>query len=88
MDLKFIKTELEKLTALVATWSDDAFIASIERDIALDKIKNIYNAMRFEAQPIVPIAAAAVPVVEEAINTEDEADVKDEPRNAWRGIYS
>lgn len=83
MDLKFIQSELEKLTAMVASWNNDEAVATIERDIALDKIKNIYNAMRFEAQPIAtPIIPAPVtePEIEPSNNTDEpqeEPEVKD-----------
>ena len=83
MDLKFIQSELEKLTAMVASWNNDEAVAAIERDIALDKIKNIYNAMRFEAQPIAtPIIPAPVtePEIEPSNNTDEqqeEPEVKD-----------
>ena len=47
MNIEFIKSEFEKLTLILRSWKEDHNISAIERDIVLDKLKNIYDAVRF-----------------------------------------
>lgn len=47
MNIEFIKSEFEKLTLILRPWKEGQNISSIERDIVLDKLKNIYDAVRF-----------------------------------------
>lgn len=49
MNIEFIKSEFEKLSLIIRTWNAGESVAAIERDIALDKLKNIYDALRFDA---------------------------------------
>lgn len=52
MNVDFIKSEIAKLSQLVASWSDDANISTIERDMALDKLKALYEHLRFGVEPV------------------------------------
>ena len=47
MNIEFIKSEFEKLSLILRTWDEGESISAIERDIALDKLKNIYDTLRF-----------------------------------------
>lgn len=47
MDLKNILSELHRIEKLVEGWSQKKTIATIERDLALDKLKSLYEAVRF-----------------------------------------
>ena len=47
MNIEFIKSEFEKLSLILRTWDEGEGISAIERDIALDKLKNIYDTLRF-----------------------------------------
>ncbi len=47
MNIEFIKSEFEKLTLILRSWKEGQNISTIERDIVLDKLKNIYDAVRF-----------------------------------------
>ena len=47
MNIEFIKSEFEKLSLILRTWDEGEGISAIERDIALDKLKNIYDTVRF-----------------------------------------
>ena len=69
MDLKTIRTELHKLTAIVDGWEPSGHIPTLERDLALEKLRILYDAVRFAEGASVaeaPVAeeepAAAVPV--------------------------
>ena len=69
MDLKTIRTELHKLTAIVDGWEPSGHIPALERDLALEKLRILYDAVRFaEGASIAeaPVAkeepAAAAPV--------------------------
>lgn len=47
MDIKLIKSEIAKLSQIVYSWDDTTEVSGIERDLALDKVKHIYELMRF-----------------------------------------
>lgn len=48
MDWKTIRNELRKVSALVDGWSQrDEEIPAVERDLALEKLRNLYEAIRF-----------------------------------------
>ncbi len=46
MDLKTIRTELRKLTAIVDGWESSGEIPALERDLALQKLRTLYDAFR------------------------------------------
>ena len=75
MNINLIKAELEKLSLVILSWEDEQSVSTIERDIALDKLKTLYDLVRFDSmpqpspEPVVPTAKPE-PAVEEA--TEDE----------------
>ena len=80
MNIEFIKSEFEKLSLIIRTWNAGESVAAIERDIALDKLKNIYDALRFDAAaPADDVEEAPQVAAEEsapapAIPTENEAE--------------
>ena len=47
MDLKTLRAELQKLAALAEGWDASHEIADIERDLALGKLRELYDAVRF-----------------------------------------
>ena len=75
MNINLIKAELEKLSLVISSWEDEQSVSTIERDIALDKLKTLYDLVRFDSMPqsspapVVPTTEPE-PAVEEA--TEDE----------------
>ena len=85
MNIKLIKAEIEKLSLMLSAWEQGEQVSAIERDIVLDKLKNIYDAVRFDtateevvpatpATPIPPVAPA--PIVEENDEESDEKEVE------------
>ncbi len=64
MNLENVREELERLLALVQGWITAEEIPSIERDLALDKIKSLYDELRF-ARAQHPEPAVAAPRAEE-----------------------
>ncbi|MBQ2008804.1 MAG: hypothetical protein II236_09025 [Alistipes sp.] len=75
MNIELIKSELEKLSLMLSEWEGDAEVSSIERDIALDKLKNIYDLVRFDSK-VVAATPVAAPAVEEEPAEEEEKDVE------------
>ena len=83
MNIKLIKAEIEKLSLMLSAWEQGEQVSAIERDIVLDKLKNIYDAVRFDtateeaahATPVTPIPPVA-PVVEENDEESDEKEVE------------
>lgn len=47
MDWKTIHTELRKLESLVDGWAQTDEIPAVERDLALEKLRNLYETIRF-----------------------------------------
>lgn len=77
MKLENVREELERLLDLVQGWMSDGEIPSIERDLALDKIKSLYDELRFvrTEQPEPETAPAAEPAPELAPEAEPEPPV-------------
>ena len=75
MNIELIKSELEKLSLMLSSWEGDAEVSSIERDIALDKLKKIYDLVRFDSK-VVAATPVAAPAVEEEPAEEEEKDVE------------
>lgn len=73
MNIELIKSELEKLTLMLSSWQSEEEVSAIERDIALDKLKSLYDMIRFGAEPSPSIAPT--PDVETA-EEERESDVE------------
>lgn len=77
MKLENVREELERLLDLVQGWMSDGKIPSIERDLALDKIKSLYDELRFvrTEQPEPETVPAAEPAPEPAPEAEPEPPV-------------
>lgn len=79
MNIKLIKAEIEKLSLLLSSWEGEESVSAIERDIALDKLKKIYDLVRFNAEVVAvePIATpVAAPVEEREEEPQQESDVE------------
>ena len=79
MNIKQIKSEIEKLSLMLSSWEGAEQVSTIERDIVLDKLKAIYNAVRFD-EVIEPSAPVVIPPVapEPATETKEEEAESDE----------
>ena len=75
MNIELIKSELEKLSLMLSSWEGEEEVSSIERDLALDKLKKIYDMVRFDSKVEAP-APVAAPAAEEELTEEDEKDVE------------
>lgn len=51
MDLKTLRAQLQKLAALADGWDASCEIADIERDLVLEKLRELYDAVRFGLDP-------------------------------------
>ena len=73
MDLKTIQGELRQLSALVEGWVQADGIPALERDLALEKLRSLYDKVRFGAveSDAVITDAEDVAVVAEAIDLGD-----------------
>ncbi len=79
MNIKLIKAEIEKLSLMLSSWEGEESVSAIERDIALDKLKKIYDLVRFNAEvaAVEPIATpVAAPVEEREEEPQQESDVE------------
>lgn len=59
MDLKYVRSELRKLSEIVEGWNANQEIGSLERDLVLDKLRTLYEAVRFDAEAEPPAADAS-----------------------------
>ena len=82
MNIKLIKAELEKLSLMLSAWESEESVSAIERDIALDKLKTLYDLVRFDTttQPSTPVAPATTteskPAEEVTDNEEKDVEVE------------
>ena len=81
MNIELIKSELEKLNLLLSAWSEEQSVSPIERDIALDYLKRLYDQIRFDeaaapAVPIMPVVAAEPSEQMEEQEGQEEKDVE------------
>lgn len=86
MDLHTILSELRRLESLVEGWCSQEQISAIERDLALDKLKSLYEAVRFaeaaaDGQPeaVSPRPIPTFPVAEEPSLSQAAASIPQEP---------
>lgn len=79
MNTKLIKSEIEKLARIAASWNDSQDIDAIERDLALDKVKRLYELLRFgaEAEMQSSVESVAATVAATIANTTANSDEKD-----------
>lgn len=56
MDLNYVYTELQRLTTLVEGWKTTAEVNALERDLVLARLRDLYEAVRFEGA-VAPAAA-------------------------------
>ena len=85
MDLKTLRAELQKLAALAEGWDASHEIADIERDLALGKLRELYDAVRFG------LDSAVQPSVEDELSSVDLPPVEidlDEGMDKVREILS
>lgn len=76
MNIELIKQEIEKLSALLSSWSEGKEVSAIERDLALDKLTKLYELVRFGTT--IPEATIAPSAVEQNAPEEvDEAEEKE-----------
>lgn len=54
MDLKKIRSEVQKLSAMVEGWHSSEDITTLERDLALEKLRVLYDQVRFAEVPAAP----------------------------------
>lgn len=73
MDRENIRKELSQLSALVNDWCDGKPVDALERDLALVKLRNVYEAIRFSE-----FAAEEVAARTKNIETESSAEQKPE----------
>ncbi len=70
MDLQAIKNRIAKLSAVVEGWTATEDIPSLERDLALDELRLLYEAIRFAAPPRVEPASIEEAAAAAATRTE------------------
>ena len=76
MNIKLIKAELEKLSLLLSKWDEQQEVSAIERDIALDKLKSIYNEVQFATPAIESVAVETPTPQSEPTEEENEPQVE------------
>lgn len=79
MNTRLIKSEIDKLARISVSWDDAQEVDAIERDLALDKIKHIYELLRFDEEPIANRAEESVAAVVAAAiaDTSEQSDEKE-----------
>ena len=49
MDLKYVRSELQKLSEIIDSWNTPQEATALERDLVLEKLRKLYDAVRFGA---------------------------------------
>lgn len=62
MDLKTLRAQLQRLAALADGWDDSREIPDIERDLVLEKLRALYDAVRFGLDSAVPSSVEDEPL--------------------------
>lgn len=65
MDLKYVRSELQKLSEIIDSWNTPQEAPALERDLALEKLRKLYDAVRFGADG--DFAAGRGDAAEEAV---------------------
>ena len=83
MNIEFIKSEIKRLSLIVEGWRDGEIIPAVERDLALDKIKSLYDVLRFGELDGVAAESptAIVPPVSETKEEDTTEDVESEEKD-------
>ena len=81
MNTKLIKSEIDKLAQIVASWDGAQVIDAIERDLALDKIKHLYELIRFGEEQTATateesVAAVVASAIADVAEQNDEKDIE------------
>ena len=50
MDLKYVRSELQKLSDIIEGWNTLQEASALERDLVLEKLRTLYDAVRFGAE--------------------------------------
>lgn len=67
MDLNQVRSLLTELTTLVGEWGAPDEISALERDLALEKLRKLYDAVRFDGASDAPRTAGAAPASEPVV---------------------
>ena len=78
MNIEKIKSEFERLSQIISSWSDNEPIAAIERDLALDKLLKIYDMVRFAENKSENDTPIATPTVTKEQVATPESPLQDE----------
>lgn len=68
MDLKYVRSELQKLSEIIDCWNTPQEATALERDLVLEKLRKLYDAVRFGADA--DLAAGCGDAVAEPAPTE------------------
>ena len=76
MNIEFVKSEIKRLSLIVESWSEGQTVPAVERDLALDKIKSLYEILRFgESEGVAePSVSSFVPPVVVASEAQESAE--------------
>ncbi len=74
MDRENIRRELSQLSALVDGWCDGKPVDTLERDLALVKLRNLYEAIRFSESAVGEPAAGAKSIEVESLTDRKPED--------------
>lgn len=95
MDLNKLRSELRKLAALADGWSAPDDISAVERELALEKLRMLYDLVRFPDEEAQPASDEVAPVlIPEGIELEDmllidtDADAVDAAPFATPGAHA
>ncbi len=80
MELKTLQKELQRLSELASGWQTADDITTIERDLMLARLRDLYEALRFGVEQAETVAVPVMaPVEAEREEPVEEAPIEEEP---------
>ncbi len=82
MELKTLQKELQRLNELVGAWQQAEEITTIERELVLARLRDMYEAVRFGLEPSETeqsVAPVALPTAEPTAAVEEQPFAEEEP---------
>ncbi len=80
MELKTLQKELQRLSELASGWQTADDITTIERDLMLARLRDLYEALRFGVEQAETVAVPVMaPVEAEREEPAEEAPIEEEP---------
>ncbi len=90
MTIEEIKQELENITRIIGAWDNINAIAEIEKDVVLDKLRMLYDTIKFSASHMDASVRYEMPVIDmdESADEESESEPETSQKSSMVAVES